>query len=325
MNGASGQGNPPLVFGPVPSRRLGRSIGINNIPPKICSFACVYCQVGPTLDRDVDVRPFHDPERLAAEVTARVAGVRRRGEDVDYLTFVPDGEPTLDAGLAATMRLLRPLGVPIAVITNGSLLSREDVRATLEGADWVSVKVDAVDEDIWRRVNRPDPGLRPAETLDGIAAFAGSYGGDLVSETMLVAGMNDTPDSIDAVGRFLGAAGFTRSYLSIPTRPTPFAAITAPDEETVNRAYHLLSGHVERVEYLVGYEGDGFSATGDPRTDLLGITAVHPMRSSAVRELLDKTGADWTVVDSLVADGSLVETTYRGDTFYVRRFSRRRG
>jgi wyosine [tRNA(Phe)-imidazoG37] synthetase (radical SAM superfamily) len=187
------------------------------------------------------------------------------------------------------------------------------------------VKVDAVDEDIWRRVNRPDPSLSQAETLDGIAAFAGSYGGDLVSETMLVAGMNDTPDSIDAVGRFLGAAGFTRSYLSIPTRPTPFAAITAPDEETVNRAYHLLSGHVERVEYLVGYEGDRFSATGDPRTDLLGITAVHPMRSSAVRELLDKTGADWTVVDSLVADGSLVETTYRGDTFYVRRFSRRRG
>jgi len=315
---------PPLVFVSVPSRRLGRSIGINNIPPKICSFACVYCQVGPTLDRDVEVRAFHDPERLAGEVAARVDEVRARGESIDYLTFVPDGEPTLDAGLATTMELLRPLGIPIAVITNGSLLSRDDVRATLSTADWVSVKVDAVDEETWRHVNRPDPSLGFDTTRVGIVDFAASYGGDLVSETMLVEGMNDSPDSVDAVGTFLARAGFGRSYLSIPTRPTPYAAITAPDEETVTTAYHILAGHVERVEYLIGYEGDEFSATGDPRTDLLGITAVHPMRSSAVRELLSRTGAGWELVESLIADGSLTETAYRGETFYVRRFSRRR-
>jgi len=323
MTDTTGPAMPPLVFGPVPSRRLGRSIGINNIPPKICSFACVYCQVGPTLDRDVEVRSFHDPDRLAGEVAGRVAEVRARDEDVDYLTFVPDGEPTLDAGLAATMGLLRPLGIPIAVITNGSLLFRADVRDTLHGADWVSVKVDAVDEDLWRRVNRPDPDLDFAATMEGIAAFAASYDGELVSETMLVSGMNDGAASVDAVGAFLATAGFTRSYLSIPTRPTPFAAITAPDEETVNRAYHLLARHVGNVEYLVGYEGDAFSTTGDPRIDLLGITAVHPMRSSAVRELLDATDADWGVVDALIADGSITETSYRGETFYVRRFSRR--
>lgn len=315
--------SPPLAFGPVPSRRLGRSLGINNIPPKICSFACLYCQVGPTLERDTEPRPFYEPERLADEVALRVAEVRSRGERVDYLTFVPDGEPTLDARLATTMQLLRPLGVPIAVITNGSLLWRNDVRSTLNSADWVSVKVDAVVEKTWRKLNRPDPALDFTTVCDGIVEFVSGYAGDLVSETMLVAGINDDPDAIEANGIFLRDAGFTRSYLSIPTRPTPYAAITAPDEDTVNRSYQVLTRFVPHVEYLVGYEGDTFAATGDPRTDLLGITAVHPMRASAVEELLGRSDSSWDVVDGLVSDGSLVETSYRGDTFFVRRFSRR--
>ncbi len=323
MTAGSGAPAPPLAFGPVPSRRLGRSLGINNIPPKVCSFACLYCQVGPTLERDTELQAFYEPERLADEVARRVADVRSRGERVDYLTFVPDGEPTLDARLATTMELLRPLDVPIAVITNGSLLWRDDVRSTLNKADWVSVKADAAVEDTWRRVNRPDPTLDFSMVRDGIVRFASEFTGDLVSETMLVAGMNDDPDEVEAVGSFLRDAGFTRSYLSIPTRPTPYAAITAPDEEVVNRAYQVLARFIEHVEYLVGYEGDAFAATGDPGADILGITAVHPMRESAVGELLERSGSSWQVVDDLIETGSLVKTTYRDDTFFIRRFSRR--
>lgn len=318
----AGDTAPPLVFGPVPSRRLGRSIGINNIPPKICSFACVYCQVGPTLERDVDIREFYEPVHVAEAVANRVEEIRTQGEHVDYLTFVPDGEPTLDIRLAATMRLLRPLNVPIAVITNGSLLWRDDVRSTLGEADWVSVKVDAAIEETWRHLNRPDPTLDFATVGGGIVAFASEYTGDLVSETMLVAGINDGVESVQGVGGFLSDTGFAKAYLSIPTRPTPFAAITAPDEQTVNRAYHVLAEHMSHVEYLVGYEGDEFASSGDPRKDLLSVIAVHPMRASAVRELLDRAGAGWNVVDDLIADGGLIETTYRDDTFYVRRFSR---
>ena len=321
MSEPDGNG-PPLVFGPVPSRRLGRSIGINNIPPKVCSFGCVYCQVGPTLDRLTDRRAFFLPEQVAAAVAARVTEVRARGEEVDYVTFVPDGEPTLDAGLATTLGLLRPLGVPRAVITNASLLWRDDVRAALADAEWVSVKVDAVIEDLWKRVNRPDPSLDLATVLDGIAAFSVEFTGDLVAETMLVAGLNDTPESLEAVGAFLRDVGIHRSYLSIPTRPTPYAGVGAPDEDTVNRAYQTLARWVPEVEYLVGYEGDAFSSTGDARTDLLGITAVHPMRASAVRELVERSGATWGVVDALVAEGLLTPTIYRDETYYVRRFSR---
>jgi wyosine [tRNA(Phe)-imidazoG37] synthetase (radical SAM superfamily) len=313
--------SPPLVFGPVPSRRLGRSIGINNIPPKVCSYACVYCQVGPTLDRTIEPQPFYPPKRVADDVARHVARVRSRGEGIDYLTFVPDGEPTLDSALGETIRLLRPLEIEIAVITNGSLLWRPDVREALADTDWVSVKVDAADRDVWRRVNRPHPALAYHTVRDGILRFADSFRGELVSETMLVAGINDGTETVGAVGRFLHSAGFTKAYLSIPTRPTPYAAITAPDEQTVSRAYHVLAESVAQVEYLVGYEGDAFASSGDPRADLLSITAVHPMRASAVHDLLEQTGADRRVVDQLLADGDLVETTYRDDTFYVRRFA----
>ena len=314
---------PPPVFGPVPSRRLGRSVGINNIPPKVCSFACVYCQVGPTFDRAIEPRDFFEPEALANDVAAHVERVLSRGERIDYLTFVPDGEPTLDACLGAIIRLLRPLGIKVAVITNGTLLWRNDVRATLNDADWVSVKVDAADADVWRRVNRPHPDLDFAMVLDGITRFAATFPGRLVSETMLVSGLNDGVETVEAVGAYLSSIDLDTAYLSIPTRPTPYAAITAPDEQTVNRAYHALAAQVPHVEYLVGYEGDAFASSGDPRADILSVTAVHPMRASAIHELLDRTGAPWGVVEGLVADGDLVEAPYRDETFYVRRFASR--
>ena len=314
---------PPPVFGPVPSRRLGRSIGINNIPPKVCSYACVYCQVGPTFDRAIEPRAFFEPEALANDVAAHVERVLSRGEHIDCLTFVPDGEPTLDAGLGEAIQLLRPLGIKVAVITNGTLLWRDDVREALDSADWVSVKVDAAEAAVWQRVNRPHPDLDFGVVQNGITGFAATFDGRLVSETMLVSGLNDDAEMVGAVGAFLSSIALSTAYLSIPTRPTPYAAITAPDEQTVNRSYHVLAEHVAQVEYLVGYEGDEFASSGDPRADILSVTAVHPMRLSAIHELLDRTGAGWNIVERLVADGDVVEAPYRDETFYVRRFRSR--
>ena len=123
------------VFGPVPSRRLGRSLGINNVPPKKCSYSCVYCQLGDTIEKRTERGTFCDPEALVTCVSREVERLRSRGEPIDYLTVVPDGEPTLDLNLGRVLRALTPLGIPIAVITNGSLLWREEVRADLANAD----------------------------------------------------------------------------------------------------------------------------------------------------------------------------------------------
>ncbi len=157
-----------IAFGPVPSRRLGRSLGINNIPPKSCSYSCLYCQVGVTQGKLVEPRDFYAPEDIYQEVSEQLKKAHNSDEPIDYLTFVPDGEPTLDINLGKAIDLLRPLNIPIAVISNASLLWREDVRAAIGKADWVSVKVDSVVEEIWKQVNRPHVALRLDDIKDGI-------------------------------------------------------------------------------------------------------------------------------------------------------------
>ncbi len=308
-----------LAFGPVPSRRLGRSLGINNIPPKFCSYSCVYCQVGRTPEREIEPRTFYQPEEIQRAVVAQVEAAHRAGEKIDYLTFVPDGEPTLDLHLGETIDLLRPLGFKIAVISNSSLVWREDVQNRLSKVDWVSLKVDAVDEVIWRQINRPHDDLQLSNILKGIEHFTRQYGGELMTETMLAEGINDSQASIAAVTEFLAKIKPHKAYLSIPTRPPAEAGIRAPSEEVINRAYQVLQAKLAAVEYLIGYEGDSFAFTGNVEKDLLSITAVHPMREDAVKVLLAKAGVGWDVVQRLLAEHMLKQVDFAGERFYVRR------
>jgi wyosine [tRNA(Phe)-imidazoG37] synthetase (radical SAM superfamily) len=309
-----------IAFGPVPSRRLGRSLGINHIPPKICSYACVYCQLGRTIRLQAEREAFFGPEEIARQVEAKVAEAWRAGEPIDYLTFVPDGEPTLDFHLGRAIARLKPLGIKIAVIGNASLLWRADVREDLTGADWVSLKIDAVREDIWRRINRPHGSLRLASMLSGMLEFSHTYQGDLTTETMLVKGINDAPDVMREIADYVGGLRPAAAYLSVPIRPPAEAWVHLPDERAVIQAYQILRERCDRVEYLIGYEGNAFASTGDAVSDLLAITAVHPMREDAVRDYLARTRADWSLVHRLVAQGQLTRTVYQEDVFYMRRF-----
>ena len=308
-----------LTFGPVPSRRLGRSFGINNIPLKVCSYSCVYCQLGPTRATETVPRAFYPPDHLVEEVRKHLAQLRENKAQVDYLTFVPDGEPSLDAHLGETIQRLRLLGIPIAIISNASLIWREEVRKTLAMADWVSLKVDAVDEMLWRRINRPNAALDHRAILDGVLSFAGEYVGTLVTESMLVSGLNDTAGAAQELAEFLGRLTPEVAYLSIPMRPPSEKDICPPDEAALNLVYQKVCRHVEHVELLTGYEGNAFAASGNPVEDLLSITAVHPMREEAVHDLLSRSGAEWALVQGLLDERRLVQTEYQGRKFYVRR------
>lgn len=292
---------------------------MNNIPPKTCTYACVYCQLGTTGRIRMDRQELYAPEELASAVRDKVAASREKGESIDYLTFVPDGEPTLDVNLGRHMELLRPLGIPIAVISNASLVWREDVRSDLSGADWVSLKADAASEDVWRRVNRPHGRLDLQAIQEGMLAFAEGFDGKLVTETMLVRGANDGPESLGQVAAFLQRLSPDIAYLAIPTRPPAEPDAGPPDEETINRAFQALSDRLDHVEYLIGYEGNAFASTGDVEDDLLSITSVHPMRDDAVEEFLRKADSDWSAVESLIERGLLVETELEGRSFYLRK------
>jgi wyosine [tRNA(Phe)-imidazoG37] synthetase (radical SAM superfamily) len=240
------------------------------------------------------------------------------GESIDYLTFVPDGEPTLDENLGRTIELLHPLGLKIAVISNASLIWREDVRERLAGADWLSLKVDSTDENLWRRINQPHLSLQLQKILEGIQLMAETYQGELTTETMLVNGINDGDVAIAEVSKYLEQLNPGKAYLAAPIRPAAEVGIHPPTEEKINRAFQLFSKRVSQAEYLIGYEGNAFASTGNVVDDLLSITSVHPLREEAVMALLTKTGNDWSIVKALINEDRLKETEYEGKRFYVR-------
>jgi wyosine [tRNA(Phe)-imidazoG37] synthetase (radical SAM superfamily) len=314
------------AFGPVPSRRLGRSLGINNIPPKNCTYSCVYCQLGRTSSTRAQRGVFYDPAEIVKAVKRKVEEVRERGESMDFLAFVPDGEPTLDVNLGEEIDSLKQLGIKIGVISNASLISRSDVQNDLLRADWVSLKVDAVTEYTWRRINRPNRSLKFYKVLESIAEFSRKTAKELVTETMLVYGVNDTTSEIERIADFLAGIEATRCYISIPTRPPAERWVRQPVEAVLNTAYQVFRERSLDVEYLIGYEGNAFTYTGDAQDDLLKITSVHPMREDAVTEFLARAGTDWSLVERLIADGEMIDIVYGSKNYYMRRLpdSRRR-
>ena len=310
-----------FAFGPVPSRRLGKSLGINNIPAKTCSYSCVYCQLGRTMKMTVDRQAFYEPEDILKDVRRKVDGAALRNERIDYLTFVPDGEPTLDINICKEISSLKRIGIPIAVITNASLLWRKDVKEDLLEADFVSLKVDAVSEALWRRINRPHKGLRLNMILEGIREFTKEFKGIVVSETMLIDAIN-YGDEFERIAEFLRELKkLSKAYIAIPTRPPTEKWVRPANEEAVNVAFQVFSEKLgaDRVEYLIGYEGNAFAFTGNVEEDLLSITAVHPMRKEAVEVFLKKACANWHVVEELLEENKLVELEYEGNQYYMRK------
>ncbi|HOV52245.1 MAG TPA: radical SAM protein [Methanothrix sp.] len=307
-----------IVFGPVPSRRLGRSLGINNIPPKVCTYSCAYCQVGRTSQMETQRRPYYPAKEIFDEVKEKVEKSRELGMAIDYLTFVPDGEPTLDINLGREIDMLRSLGIRIAVISNASLIWDEEVQKELCKADWVSLKVDAVEETAWHKINRPHRSLELKTILHGVRDFSRIYGGTLVTETMLLRGINDGEHALEMIADFLSDVSPTAAYISMPTRPPAEEWARLPSEESINRAYQIFNSRLEHVELLVGYEGDSFASTGDAEQDLLGIMAVHPLREDAVKGFLERAGKEWILIQRLMASGQIAETEYGGKKFYSR-------
>ena len=309
------------VFGPVPSRRLGRSLGINNIPPKICSYSCVYCQLGRSLSMVNHRGEYYDPEELGKEVLDAVQSLAQNNERVDYLTVVPDGEPTLDQNLGRLIDILKTSEVKVAVITNSTLIDDPGVRQDLSKADLVSIKVDAVDQKTWKKIDRPYGRIDLENILRGIKTFAGEFGGEILTETMLVKDLNDDPENCQKTAAYLASINPDRVYLSIPTRPPAENWVLPPTAENLNNAFQIFQGAGLNVEYLIGYEGNEFAFTGNIEQDLLSITSVHPMREDAVEEFLGRSGGKMEIIEEMLLDGRLVVSEYQNKRFYLRKLN----
>ncbi|MBN2401683.1 MAG: radical SAM protein [Spirochaetes bacterium] len=309
-----------IVYGPVPSRRLGQSLGINNIPPKYCTYSCVYCQLGKNKQIGIDRREFYSPSFIVKQTMEKISEAMEKNERIDYITFVPDGEPTLDINIGTSIQMLKDTGIKIAVITNSSLLTEKTVRKDILGADWISLKIDSFKEDKWHAINRPYKSLNIKEIQEAMIKFAGQFSGHLATETMLVDGFNTNPEELDRIADFISLLKPHTSYISIPIRPPAVKKVSAPNEAVVNMAYQIFIEKIGRVECITGHEGNDFAHTGSIVDDILSITSVHPMREDSMKSYLSETGDDWEVITELIQENKLSEIEFNNKKYYLRKF-----
>lgn len=192
------------VYGPVPSRRLGRSLGISPLPKKTCNYACTYCQLGRTQPLTVKRKDFYP----VSEILKELQNVLEHSEaPFDVITIVGEGEPTLYESLEVLIDGIKGLtDKPIAVITNGALLSDTKVVAALLKADFVLPSLDAVSTAQFKRINRPHGSIKYSEVLDSLVAFSKIYTGQLWLEIMFVKGINDDHQTLEASACLGGTA-----------------------------------------------------------------------------------------------------------------------
>ncbi|MDD3178807.1 MAG: radical SAM protein [Opitutaceae bacterium] len=236
---------PRFVFGPLPTRRLGRSLGIDTVPPKTCNWNCDYCQLGRTHPLTNERKDYQPVGAILDEVRARLAALPP--EAIDWITFVASGESTLHRGIGRLIREVKRLSDrPVAVITNGSLLHLSAVRAALAVADAVLPTLDAGDAETFCKINRPHRGLTFERQVAGIEAFARmKRRGQLWIEVMLLAGLNDSDEALSRLAKVLTRIGPDEIHLTLPTRCPVEEWVRPPAIERIRRAEEILGAQAK--------------------------------------------------------------------------------
>ena len=303
------------VYGPVPSRRLGQSLGVDPIPFKTCNYNCVYCQLGRTTPLTNGRKDFFPREGILAQVQDALE--RHDSGEIDYVTFVGQGEPTLCASLGWLIRQVKALtDIPVAVLTNGALLFQPEVREELAAADLVMPTLDAANQATFRQINRPWPRFRIAEIVEGMAAFRGMFTGQLWIEVMLVKGLNDDEATLLGIRDALARIRPDRVQINVPIRPPAEPWVEIPDDEGVERATAILG---EAAEVVAPYEGCfDLSGFADVAEAILAIIRRHPMRQRRLMETLDRwvPGEVKETLARLESSGQARKHSYRSEVFW---------
>jgi wyosine [tRNA(Phe)-imidazoG37] synthetase (radical SAM superfamily) len=303
------------VFGPVPSRRLGQSLGIDTIPLKTCNWNCVYCQLGRTRPVVNERKDYYPPEEILEEV--RQALSSHNPGEIDWVTFVGSGEPTLHASLGWLIRQVKGMtDLPVAVITNGALLYLPEVRQDLLPADAVLPSLDAATARLYRQINRPHPEITFKRLVEGLAAFRRDYDGKLWLEVMLVKDLNDTEEALRAISAMVAQIEPDQLHINLPSRPPVETWVRAPDEEGIMRASAIL-GNIAKVVHPT-VETFNLSDCDDVLEAILGVITRHPMRQEELESALTQwsPGQVHRTLTDLVISGQAQVVTRYGVRFY---------
>jgi wyosine [tRNA(Phe)-imidazoG37] synthetase (radical SAM superfamily) len=271
------------VFGPVPSRRLGQSLGIDPVPLKTCNWNCVYCQLGRSIPLTNERCEYFPREEILAEVEQALAS-HGPGE-IDWVTLVGSGETTLHAGIGWLIRQVKSqTHLPVAVITNGSLLYLPEVCAELSAADAVLPSLDAGNARLYRKINRSHPEVSFKRLTEGLVAFRKEYQGKLWVEVMLVRGLNDSDVVLNEIAAELKRIQPDEVHILQPDRPPVETWVQPPAEVGLLRARAIL-GEVARVIHPASGSFD-LSGAESLVEAVVGIITRHPMREDELIETL---------------------------------------
>ncbi|MGB7911008.1 MAG: radical SAM protein, partial [Desulfobaccales bacterium] len=268
------------LFGPVPSRRLGRSLGVDLVPRKTCPFDCIYCEVGPTSNQ-TETRLDYGAEAIVAELTAYLEG---GAPELDFITLAGSGEPTLNRGLGSIIRRLKELtAIPVAVLTNGALLHLPEVRRELKYADLVLPSLDAAREQAFKYVNRPLPGYPLSRLLEGLEAFRREYPGRIWLEVLLLKGLNDSEEDLEALRSALRTLAPDKVQLNTMVRPGSSGQAQPLAFEDLAAIASSLAGE---VQVIASYEGPGQAAAAADDATLVAMLARRPMTAADLAGVL---------------------------------------
>lgn len=303
------------VYGPVPSRRLGRSLGIDLVPLKTCSYDCVYCQLGRTTDKTIDLCAFGDADDILREVE------RKLGSDPtppDYIGLAGSGEPTLNTHIGAVIEGIKHMtDVPVAVLTNGSLLWMPEVSDALMAADVVLPSLDACDPALFARVNRPHPHLSFEQMVDGIASFTKRFAGEVWLEVLLLGHLTGIPSQVEKIATLAEAISPTRVQLNTVCRPpAERSALTVPPAELLALS-SLFKAEVDIISHG-DVETHGSAAIEDRSADVLALLQRRPCTVKDIADGLHLHMNDvLKQVDILVANDDVTTTRVEDRIYYA--------
>ncbi len=256
--------NLKYVFGPVPSRRLGNSLGINPIPLKTCNYSCVYCQLGKTSDLKNEIKEYIPLNEIKSELLDFFKNVRALP---DYITIVGEGEPLLYSKLGELVDFIKSNFLPpLALITNGSLLYLDYVREGIKDVDVLLPTVDTTIPETFKKINRPHKELKLENILKGLLKTREEFEGEFWVEVMLVKGLNDSEEEIIALAEYFKKLKPERIFINIPVRPPADSWVQSPDIS----AFHIVEKYIPEAEFI------NFSENG----------AIDPAAYDSLKELI---------------------------------------
>ncbi|MCD4712467.1 MAG: radical SAM protein [Clostridiales bacterium] len=299
------------VYGPVPSRRLGLSLGISPIPQKTCNYSCIYCQLGRTYPMINKREMFFEVSEIIKELELML----NSKVEFDVITIVGEGEPTLYAGLGKLIEEIKSrTDKPVAVITNGALMGQADVQRDLLGADIVLPSLDAVNATMFKKINRPHKDLIFEDVADGLIDFSKLFRGQLWMEIMLIKGLNDDVETLMQLKEILGRIQYDRLYLNTPVRPPAESDVEPVPHDVMERAVDVLHGI--SIDLLAS---EGFhSEIEDPEDAILSIIKRHPMNQHELESFLISRGCiniD-TIMVELKENPNVIVKKYKGYETY---------